>query len=136
MVSAQSGIIKDIEPDQVVGGTYAMPQRDWLKVQAVLPKLPELKKTDSSFYNCLLRNKGDGTFEDIAISSGAGYDENGNMTTLTDPAGNKTTYVFNNLDQQINEVFLQHEAEPQNVDLAAKSAAVAEGIRVARYRYV
>jgi UDP-3-O-[3-hydroxymyristoyl] glucosamine N-acyltransferase len=44
MVSAQSGIIKDIEPDQVVGGTYAMPQRDWLKVQAVLPKLPELKK--------------------------------------------------------------------------------------------
>jgi UDP-3-O-[3-hydroxymyristoyl] glucosamine N-acyltransferase len=44
MVSAQSGIIKDIEPAQVVGGTYAMPQRDWLKVQAVLPKLPELKK--------------------------------------------------------------------------------------------
>lgn len=44
MASAQSGIIKDIEPDQVVGGTYAMPQRDWLKVQAVLPKLPELKK--------------------------------------------------------------------------------------------
>jgi UDP-3-O-[3-hydroxymyristoyl] glucosamine N-acyltransferase len=44
MVSAQSGIIKDIEPAQTVGGTYTMPQRDWLKVQAVLPKLPELKK--------------------------------------------------------------------------------------------
>ena len=44
MASAQSGIIKDIEPAQVVGGTYAMLQRDWLKVQAVLPKLPELKK--------------------------------------------------------------------------------------------
>ena len=44
MASAQSGIIKDIEPAQVVGGTYSMPQRDWLKVQAVLPKLPELKK--------------------------------------------------------------------------------------------
>jgi UDP-3-O-[3-hydroxymyristoyl] glucosamine N-acyltransferase len=44
MVSSQSGIIKDIEPGQVVGGTYAMPQREWLKVQAVLPKLPELKK--------------------------------------------------------------------------------------------
>src|SRR6185369_561063 len=28
-------------------------------------RLPELKKTDSSFYNCLLRNKGDGTFEDV-----------------------------------------------------------------------
>ncbi|MGC1455263.1 MAG: UDP-3-O-(3-hydroxymyristoyl)glucosamine N-acyltransferase [Nitrospirota bacterium] len=44
MASSQSGIIKDIEPAQVVGGTYSMPQRDWLKVQAVLPKLPELKK--------------------------------------------------------------------------------------------
>jgi len=44
MASSQSGIIKDIEPAQVVGGTYAMPQREWLKVQAVLPKLPELKK--------------------------------------------------------------------------------------------
>ncbi len=44
MASSQSGIIKDIEPAQVVGGTYAMPQRDWLKVQSVLPKLPELKK--------------------------------------------------------------------------------------------
>jgi hypothetical protein len=28
-------------------------------------KLPVLKKTDPSFYNCLLRNKGDGTFEDV-----------------------------------------------------------------------
>jgi UDP-3-O-[3-hydroxymyristoyl] glucosamine N-acyltransferase len=44
MASGQAGIIKDIEPAQVVGGTYAMPQRDWLKVQSVLPKLPELKK--------------------------------------------------------------------------------------------
>jgi UDP-3-O-[3-hydroxymyristoyl] glucosamine N-acyltransferase len=44
MASGGSGIIKDLEPAQVVGGTYAMPQRDWLKVQSVLPKLPELKK--------------------------------------------------------------------------------------------
>jgi UDP-3-O-[3-hydroxymyristoyl] glucosamine N-acyltransferase len=44
MASGQTGIIKDIEPGQVVGGTYAMPQRDWLKVQSVLRKLPELKK--------------------------------------------------------------------------------------------
>jgi enediyne biosynthesis protein E4 len=33
-------------------------------------KLPELKKTDSSFYNCLLRNKGDGTFEDVTAKAG------------------------------------------------------------------
>jgi hypothetical protein len=28
-------------------------------------RLPELRKTDRSFYNCLLRNRGDGTFEDV-----------------------------------------------------------------------
>jgi hypothetical protein len=28
-------------------------------------KLPELKKTDPSFYNCLLENKGGGVFEDV-----------------------------------------------------------------------
>jgi UDP-3-O-[3-hydroxymyristoyl] glucosamine N-acyltransferase len=39
-----SGIIKDIPPGEVVGGYYAMPMKDWLKVQAVLPKLPELKR--------------------------------------------------------------------------------------------
>ena len=44
IVSAQSGVIKDIEPDQVMGGYYAMPQREWLKVQALIKKLPELKK--------------------------------------------------------------------------------------------
>jgi enediyne biosynthesis protein E4 len=33
-------------------------------------RLPELKKTDSSFYNCLLRNKGDGTFEDVTAKAG------------------------------------------------------------------
>jgi hypothetical protein len=33
-------------------------------------KLPELKKTDASFYNCLLRNKGDGTFEDVTPKAG------------------------------------------------------------------
>jgi 2-oxoisovalerate dehydrogenase E1 component len=33
-------------------------------------KLPELKKTDASFYNSLLRNKGDGTFEDVTAKAG------------------------------------------------------------------
>src|SRR5260370_27149481 len=35
-------------------------------------KLPELKKTNASFYNCLLRNNGDGTFEDGTHKSGLG----------------------------------------------------------------
>ncbi len=33
-------------------------------------QLPELKKTGPSFYNCLLHNKGDGTFEDITTKAG------------------------------------------------------------------
>ena len=33
-------------------------------------KLPELQKTDSSFYNCLLHQKPDGTFEDVTAKAG------------------------------------------------------------------
>jgi hypothetical protein len=33
-------------------------------------KLPELKKTNPSFYNCLLRNKGGGRFEDVTAKAG------------------------------------------------------------------
>ncbi len=33
-------------------------------------KLPEVKKVDSSFQHCLLRNNGDGTFEDITERAG------------------------------------------------------------------
>ncbi len=44
IAAAGSGIVKDVPPGEVVGGTYAMPQREWLKVQAILPKLPELRK--------------------------------------------------------------------------------------------
>jgi hypothetical protein len=33
-------------------------------------KFPEMKKADSSYYNCLLRNRGDGTFEDVTRQAG------------------------------------------------------------------
>ncbi len=33
-------------------------------------KLPELKKTGAAFYNCLLRNKGNGEFEDVTRKAG------------------------------------------------------------------
>jgi len=33
-------------------------------------KFPEMKKTDPSYYNCLLRNRGDGTFEDVTRQAG------------------------------------------------------------------
>ncbi len=41
-------------------------------------KLPELKKTGPAFFNCLLRNRGDGTFDDVTAKAGltgegAGY---------------------------------------------------------------
>jgi UDP-3-O-[3-hydroxymyristoyl] glucosamine N-acyltransferase len=44
MAAGGSAIVKDVPPGQVIGGYYTMPMKDWLKVQAVLPKLPELKK--------------------------------------------------------------------------------------------
>jgi hypothetical protein len=33
-------------------------------------KLPELKKTGPEYFNCLLRNRGDGTFEDVTEKAG------------------------------------------------------------------
>ena len=44
MVGGGSGITRDVEAGQILVGYYAMPIRDWLKVQSLLPKLPELKK--------------------------------------------------------------------------------------------
>ena len=38
-------------------------------------KLPELAKTKPTYHNCLLRNRGDGTFKDVTEKSGlAGRD--------------------------------------------------------------
>ncbi len=44
MAGGGSGITKDVEAGQIIAGYYAMPIRDWLKVQSLLPKLPELNK--------------------------------------------------------------------------------------------
>ena len=44
MAGGKSVITRDVEPGKVMAGFNAMPLRDWLKVQAVLPKLPELKR--------------------------------------------------------------------------------------------
>lgn len=45
MVGAQSGVPEDIPPNQVVSGSPHMPHRRWLRVQAHLPQLPEMRKT-------------------------------------------------------------------------------------------
>jgi len=44
MAGGRAVITKNVEAGQIIAGFYAMPVRDWLKVQAVLPKLPELKR--------------------------------------------------------------------------------------------
>jgi UDP-3-O-[3-hydroxymyristoyl] glucosamine N-acyltransferase len=51
MVSAKTGVIKNVLPGQTIGGYYAMQQKDWLKVQAILPKLPELRKQIAELAN-------------------------------------------------------------------------------------
>jgi hypothetical protein len=43
-------------------------------------KLPELKKTGPAFYNCLLRNRGDGTFEDVTKKAGLAGEDIGYST--------------------------------------------------------
>jgi UDP-3-O-[3-hydroxymyristoyl] glucosamine N-acyltransferase len=44
MAGGKAVIAQDVEPGKIIAGFNAMPIRDWLKVQAVLPKLPELRK--------------------------------------------------------------------------------------------
>ena len=80
-------------------------------------KLPELKKTNPSFYNCLLRNKGDGTFEDVTRSAGLSgenlgytlgvavgdYDNDGHEDLFLCSAGRNTLY-HNNGDGTFSDV--------------------------------
>jgi len=44
MIAGGSGVTRNIPSGQVIAGYPAIPIKDWLKAQAVLPKLPELKK--------------------------------------------------------------------------------------------
>jgi UDP-3-O-[3-hydroxymyristoyl] glucosamine N-acyltransferase len=44
MVAARSGVHKDIRPHQIVAGAPHMPHREWLKMEACLPKLPEMRE--------------------------------------------------------------------------------------------
>jgi UDP-3-O-[3-hydroxymyristoyl] glucosamine N-acyltransferase len=44
ILGPKAGVIKNVPENTVLSGTPAIPHRQWLKVQAVLPGLPELKK--------------------------------------------------------------------------------------------
>ena len=48
MVGAQSGVAQDVAPGQIISGSPAFPHRDWLKTQAVIPHLPEMKRALSA----------------------------------------------------------------------------------------
>jgi UDP-3-O-[3-hydroxymyristoyl] glucosamine N-acyltransferase len=43
MVGAQAGVDKSVPDGEIVSGSRAMPHRLWLKVQRIIPRLPELK---------------------------------------------------------------------------------------------
>jgi UDP-3-O-[3-hydroxymyristoyl] glucosamine N-acyltransferase len=44
-IAARSGLHRDIESEQTVGGSPQLPYRQWLKMEACKGKLPEMKKT-------------------------------------------------------------------------------------------
>jgi UDP-3-O-[3-hydroxymyristoyl] glucosamine N-acyltransferase len=44
MAAARAGIHKDVPPGQIVAGSPHMPHREWLKLEACLPKLPEMRE--------------------------------------------------------------------------------------------
>ena len=93
-------------------------------------KLPELTKSNPSYYSCLLRNKGDRTFEDVTAKAGlsganlgysfgvaaADYDNDGNEDLFICNAGRNTLY-HNNGDGTFTDVTegsgLEH--KPANV---------------------
>lgn len=45
MAAARTGIHKDVPPGQIVGGVPHQPYRAWLKKEAAMQKLPELRET-------------------------------------------------------------------------------------------
>jgi len=44
MVGAQSGVGQDVAPGQVISFRRSVAHREWLRTQAVMPKLPEMKR--------------------------------------------------------------------------------------------
>ncbi len=93
-------------------------------------KLPELEKTSPAYYNCMLRNKGDGTFEDVTAKAGltgsdlgycfgvavADYDNDGHDDLFICNAGRNALY-HNNGDGTFTDVTVGSglENKPENV---------------------
>ncbi len=58
MAAAKAGLHKDIPPGTVVSGYPAIPHGEWLRVQSVLPKLPELKRKIAELEKKIAGNAG------------------------------------------------------------------------------
>jgi UDP-3-O-[3-hydroxymyristoyl] glucosamine N-acyltransferase len=48
MVGARSGVHDDVRPSQIVSGSPHLPHRQWLRVEACVALLPEMRKTIAS----------------------------------------------------------------------------------------
>jgi len=59
MVGGQSGIAGDIPAGQVISGSPSMPHKTWLRVQRIIPRLPELRKKITSLEKRLRRLEGE-----------------------------------------------------------------------------
>jgi UDP-3-O-[3-hydroxymyristoyl] glucosamine N-acyltransferase len=44
MIAARAGVNRSVEPNQIVSGAPVMPHETWMKAQAVIPRLPELRQ--------------------------------------------------------------------------------------------
>jgi len=99
-------------------------------------KLPELKKSDNSFFNCLLHNNGDGTFEDVTEKAGltgtglgfcfgvavADYDNDGFDDIFICNAGMNTLY-HNNGDGTFTDVTAGSGLDKKPTDVLSVGAA-------------
>jgi UDP-3-O-[3-hydroxymyristoyl] glucosamine N-acyltransferase len=44
MIAARAGVNRSVEAHQIVSGAPVMPHETWMKAQAVIPRLPELRQ--------------------------------------------------------------------------------------------
>jgi UDP-3-O-[3-hydroxymyristoyl] glucosamine N-acyltransferase len=45
MIAARAGIHEDVPAGQIVSGAPHLPHRQWLRMVATMPKLPEMRRT-------------------------------------------------------------------------------------------
>jgi len=58
MAGGQSGIGSDVPAGEMISGSVAMPHKTWLKVQRIMPRLPELMKQITALEKRLRRLEG------------------------------------------------------------------------------